>query len=371
MKCDSLEEVLKFFSESGIATRADSEGRIYPYSEEASAVSETLIKRAVRLGTVLLTDSEVRDVEASPAGGFRIFVCNDDKTDLPARPAGNAKAGSAGKAGVRSAHGADCVRAARVLIATGGKSFAVYGSTGDGYSFARKLGHAVTPLIPSLTAIEVSDDIKSLKGVRVKGEVSLYESGNLSFRESGEVQFKDDSVSGICMMNMSAVLPRSAGADRASAFENARISINLVPDFDARGLMDFLRAEQYTEGNTAFDLVETLVKKPLAYRILENINVDPKMPASELGSPKLLDLANALRSFDLVPCGRKGWKEAQVTGGGVELAEVDEASMESKLVPGLYFAGEVLDYDGPCGGYNLHNAWLTGIKAGRAMGRQR
>lgn len=335
--CDSLDVVLRFFAETGIAIRMDEEGRIYPYSEEAKAVSETLTKRALKSGVELFTDCEVRNVETNPQGGFRIFI-------LPEK----------------------VITASKVLIATGGKSFANYGSSGDGFGFARNLGHTVTPLVPGLTAIEAAQMPKDLKGVRVKGEATLFYEGDVIFKEAGEIQFKEDGISGICIMNMSSALPVGEKGNFAQVLEKCRISLNFVPDFSAADLMDFLKAKQ-AESTTAFDIVETIVKKPLAHTVLKMAGVAKDAPAESLSMVQLLAIANHLRGFSLKPTGRKGWKEAQVTKGGVSLEELNPETMESRIAPGLYFAGEVTDYDGPCGGYNLNNAWLQGLKAGKDM----
>ena len=140
-----------------------------------------------------------------------------------------------------------------------------------------------------------------------------------------------------------------------------------MPDFEAAGLIDFLRAKQKLPGQSAGGLLETLVKRPLADAVLRAAALEKGAAAASLSAADLVRIANALRGFTLTPTGRKGWKEAQVTRGGVALTEVNQKTLASLIVPGLYFAGEVLDYDGPCGGYNLHHAWLTGIRAGRAM----
>ena len=165
-------------------------------------------------------------------------------------------------------------------------------------------------------------------------------------------------------MNLSAKLP-AAREDLAGC----KILIKFVPDFDTVQLKNFIGLQAKTPGNTMLDLLETIIKKPLAMRILKDISIDGNQSTQELKGAKLVNLLNGLRCFTLSPCGRKGWKEAQITRGGVDLEEIDNETMESKLVRGLYFAGEVTDYDGPCGGYNLHNAWLTGIKAGKDMAK--
>lgn len=348
-KCDSCAEVLEFFSQVGIAVRMDDEGRIYPYSEEAKSVAVSLAKKAERLGVEMILNTEVSDVEADrdKDGGFRIFVCD----------------------GKDEARGWQ-LRAGLVLIATGGKSFAAYGSTGDGQKMARKAGHTVTPLIPALTAIEVKEDIKRLKGVRAKARVSLFKSGDMLFCEDGEIQFREDSISGICVMNMSSLLPVSERGQLSNPMEECRITVNFVPDLETPRLLGFLKAEAAGAGASAEDMLATLVKKPLIREILFRTGIEPSAAGAGLTMTDIMEIANGLRTFELSPQGRKGWKEAQVTKGGVALEEIDMNTMESKLIPGLYFAGEVTDYDGPCGGYNLNYAWITGIKAGKAMAEQ-
>lgn len=342
-ECDSLSQVLKFFSESGIAVKADEAGRLYPYSEEAKAVTSALVKRAEREGILLLTDTKVKDVEACPEGGFRIFVCGKE--------------------------GEYAVGAKKVALATGGKSFPAYGSTGDGYAVARAFGHRIVPPVPALTAIEVTKPLNTLKGVRAKAEVCLFRDGQPVFREKGEVQFREDCISGICVMNMSSWLPVADRAKdgRTGRLEKCRIMINFLPDFSPGDLAYFLRDKGAADNMKADDLLGTLLKKPVAAMVLDEAGIDPKAEAARLTMSDLTAIVNEAREFTLIPCGRKGWKEAQVTKGGVALEEVDPGTMESRKAPGLYFAGEVMDYDGPCGGYNLHNAWLTGLKAGWAM----
>lgn len=345
LKCDNLEETLRFFSETGIAVRTDSEGRIYPYSEDAGSVTSALVKEALSLGVILQTETSVKSVEICPGNreGFRVFVyekrTGDEKT----------------------------LHCRKLIIATGGKSYAVFGSAGDGYAMARSLGHTVNNPVPGLTAVETAESLHTLAGVRARGEVSLFEQGELVFREKGEIQFRKDSLSGICVMNLSSALPLSPGADlgkekdqqAAGRFEGWMIRINFAPDFSPASLMTLLRESG--------GLPETLVKRPLAEEILRRALMEKGRPESgKLTDGDLLNIANQLRGFTLTPTGRKGWKEAQITRGGVALSQIDPNTMESRLVPGLYFAGEVTDFDGPCGGFNLNNAWVTGIRAGRS-----
>lgn len=348
--CESLEKVMDFFGSVGITVRRDEEGRLYPYGEEGSEVTALLTACAINEGIEIFLNSEITRMEAEPCGGFLLFV--------------------GGKDADGDGTGDKKVAAKNVLLATGGKSYASMGTTGDGYIMARKLGHSVSRLVPALTGIEVCEDLTALKGLRVKAEASLFKGGKKVFSEKGEVQFRADSLSGICIMNMSRQIRRDGEYE---------IRINTVPDFAPEELGQMLRSRFAVKGLTAEEALKTLVKKPLARYALKKagikedekavmfLDTETELCGREQGRQKLESLAKELCNMSFKVKDLKGWNEAQVTAGGVELSEVNSLTMESKLLPGLFFSGEVLDFDGPCGGYNLHHAWLTGIRAGKGM----
>ncbi len=338
--CAEQETVLRFFEESGVAIREEV-GRLYPYNEDARELTALLTENARRLGVKIQTNHEIQSMEALPKGGFHLFVTN----------------------------GASPIRARRILLATGGKSYGNLGSTGDGYRFARAFGHQIITPVPALTGIEVVEPVSALKGIRAKAKVSLWRQGQLCVQEAGEVQFREDGLSGICVMNLSAYVKpqKREGRSIQEAFRDYRLELDLVPDFDAAALLELFHHHLRYPGARGFDLLKTLVKAPLAAMVLERAGVASEILATELTASQLSRIIAELQQFTLTVKGLKGWNEAQVTAGGVSESEVDSRTMESKLVQGLYFAGEVMEYAGPCGGYNLHYAWLTGIRAGRAM----
>ena len=359
--CENNAEVLAFFGECGILVREDEEGRLYPYSEDAKEVVSLLTTLAEAAGVEILVNHEIRRVEAEPEGGFLLFV-----------------------------DGMKAMKAKKVLIATGGKSYPQTGTTGDGFVIARSFGHQVKSPAPGLTAICVAQEktdsendsaaaeMKFLKGVRAKGCVRLFvceERGAQGkalrereiFCESGEVQFREDSISGICIMNMSSFIKPQGSPAAAESFGAYTIRIDLAPDFSAEQLEEHIRIMVLRRDLTAGDLLKTIAKEKLAKVILARAGVHEDMPAEKLSEAEKKRIAAGVKKFSLHVTGLKGWKEAQVTCGGVALDEVGAETMESALVPGLYFSGEVLDYAGPCGGFNLHHAWLTGVRAGRAM----
>ncbi len=339
-------EVRRFLEEDcGILLRQDEEGRLYPYSEDAGQVAEYLGELAESLGVEILLNHEVKKVEAAHSGGFLLLI-----DGLPT-------------AGGKS-EGAKELWAQKVVLATGGKSYPKTGSTGDGYVMARSLGHMVSPLRPALVPVCVAPasgrrdySLKELAGVRAKARVRLLEKGVELKSAKGEVQFREDSLSGICVLEVSAfALPH--GSLGPEGYADYEISIDFLPNMDEQKLTKYFENCGVNE-----HVLRTIVKDKLARVLLEQAGGQTAMPEPA-------EMARILKDFRLQVTGLKGWKEAQVTAGGVAISEVDLVRMESKIVPGLFITGEVLDFASGCGGYNLGLAWLTGSRAGWAIGRK-
>ena len=218
--------------------------------------------------------------------------------------------------------------ARNVILATGGKADPKSGSQGDGYAFARAFGHTVRPIHPALVRLRHSDPILgAVKGVRVKGTVELYRGGELLETSRGEIQLNPGLLSGICVMDVSH-----------NVFRTNENAFDCVLTFDGKG-----------PGG--------LPKQDIPDR-LRNAFVEA------LGEETAAEYLEQEKPYTVAIAGTQGWKEAQVTAGGVALSEVDALTLESLRVPGLFFAGEILDVTGPCGGYNLHWAWASGFLAG-------
>ena len=246
------------------------------------------------------------------------------------------------------------VKAKKVLIACGGKAGSQFGTTGDGYRLAKAFGHHVEKPIPVLTAVDVKENMDKLAGIRVKGAVSLSYRDELIFEEKGEIQFTKTGISGICVFNLSRYLLIPEGRTFVDGFDDYEIFIDFFPEKqEVLSLLEQREAMGFTEEK----LLEYLVRSPIAARIYDLTKGD------------LAESAALLKAFPLTPKGVKGWDFAQATKGGVSFDDVNRETLESKLVAGLYFAGEVLDFDGPCGGYNLQNAWDNGALVGKEMAR--
>lgn len=372
--CPGHEEILRFFDGIGVITRSDETGRIYPYSEDARDVADALTDTVIGRGAEVVT-------------GAACTACSFDEKEMLYEV----------QAEVKSRHSEDkkaadrvfSIYAKRVLISTGGKAAPKLGTTGDGYRLAKKFYHTVTKLAPALTAIETHEDVSALSGVRSKVRLSLIVHGGTIFEEDGEVQFTDYGISGICAFDMSRFMEIPEGRTLINGFDDYAIEIDFLPDArDARALVekrlaDAGESEQDDRAAGASSnvgaagdgsdagmadagsdvstdagmarVLRSVVKRPVAEMIMEKTGGEPEMTAW------------LLKHFMLHPSGLRGWGHAQITKGGVPLSEIKTDRMESKYFPGLFFAGEIVDFDGPCGGFNLEHAWESGIRAAHAV----
>ena len=356
VNAEGYSEVISFLSSIGIVTKSNENGFLYPVSESAADVSELLELRLKQLGVKVYTG--VTALEVSYASDKPEFVTSVSMGD----------ASSQG----RSANALKCtVYSSALVIAVGGKSAPVYGSTGEGYRWLRGLGHTVTRLVPSLAPIECDGaDLSKLSGTRVRAEAKLFKNGEEIHREDGEIQFTKFGLSGICIFNLSKMMRFEPG-DTFSSFE---IELDLCREIDLGDVLKCAAERTGSIRNESFvseklvDVFKTVFKEGVALEIIRQAGFkadeDSLVLSSEEARDKLVASASALK---FQPTGQKGWKEAQCTSGGVVESEVDQSSFESNLVKNLYIVGEVLDYDGFCGGYNLNHAFLSGKRSGAAV----
>ncbi|MDR2355598.1 MAG: aminoacetone oxidase family FAD-binding enzyme [Clostridiales Family XIII bacterium] len=327
--CAESGEVSHFFHGLGLLTRRDAAGRFYPYAGQAEAVRDALRREMARRGVALCCDTPVKAVRRVAAEDF----------------AGDAAASPRAYFEMEAEDGA-LFRAERLIIATGGKAGPQYGCRGDGYAFAQRFGHTVVSPLPSLVRMVCSAEerqrLEEIRGVRASCSAALWTGDALSGRADGEVLFTEKGLSGICILDLSRAM-------RVRDRRARRVVLDLAPAIEERTLR-----ELFAEKRAAF-LTGVLPKKLAAL-----------VEAETRGNPRAA--ARLIKAMTFSVEGTEGWREAQVTSGGVPPNEVDTDTMESKRVPGLFFAGEVLDYDGVCGGFNLNWAFRTGMKAGRAAG---
>ncbi len=326
------ERVEKIFRRLGLLTRRDSEGRTYPNSLQAAAVLKALCAACESAGVETVCDFPVERVE-DRAGGFLIVS------------------------------GERRIFAQRCVLACGGLAAS---RLAGGYQLAKSYGHSVTRLSPSLVGLAVPEKLtRPLKGMRCKARAALCQGGRELCLENGEVIFGQGSVSGICVMNLSARL-------RSVDERNLLLRLDLLPNMTLPQLDAYLEdVRALFPQRTAGDLLAGALNLRVGQELIKSLGWKLDMPLAALESQRLKQAARRVKNFIFPVTGPLGWETAQVTAGGVPLREVDLQSMESQYRKGLYLTGELLDLDGLCGGYNLHWAWATGWTAGRcAAGKE-
>lgn len=371
-------EILSFFSRIGLMTKTYDNGLIYPYSESASDVAMLLRTRTEELGVSIHTDTEVLSLKT--------LEDDNDEADTSGRNGRRFVAECSVKGSDRPQdHGRRTTRfhADHVIIATGGKAGPSYGTTGDGYRLARELGHNIVTPVPVLTSVECREweqghkpQAVMLAGTRTGGVVGLFKRAGDAvaevklFEEKGEIQFTRSGISGICVFNMT----RHMRFDRSKgeSLDDFVIKADLFP---AGNIEEFIadRKKNAFPGEKTQDVLRTVLKENIASYVIMtaakecgNAGLEGKL-LSDLTSDEIGAIARTVKELVFEPVGLKGWKDAQATSGGVRLDEIDSETCESRLVSGLYITGELADRDFPCGGFNLSNAWLTGMKAARAI----
>lgn len=321
VRFNAHERIERFFNDMGILFREEERGRVYPYSEQARSVRDILMNKALSSGVKLSLKKEVCDIRKT-TDGFSV-ITKDDNT----------------------------FSCKKLLVTTGGKAGIQYGSDGIGVKLVRQLGQPTIPLRPALVPMVYADEllpaIKKLKGVRAKADVTLIKDNQKRETQKGEVQFTDYGLSGICIFDLTLQMDSPPHDSKP----NWTVSIDLLPDMSRSELLDFLLSQQ------SIDLRGILNSKIVDY-------LYEKYKVFNLDEDEIVEL---IKDFRVPVSGTRGWKDAQVTVGGVDVAEINSTTMESKVIDDLYFAGEILDFAGRCGGDNLAWAWSTGMDAGKHM----
>lgn len=335
LKAFSPVETVSFFESLGVATKVERGGRVFPVSDDAKEVIDALTRRLAELGVEVRTSSPVTEIIAEHKKIRGVLV--------------------GGKVGGK------VYEADAVILATGGASYPATGSTGDGFKFARQLGHTVTELLPALVPLETEEDVKDLQGLSLRNvRVKLLADGKRVAELFGEMLFTHFGVSGPIILTLSRQVARLLAEGRFVELE-----INLKPaltpeQLDARILRDFDKFKRKAIKNA---LIELLPAKLIPIILdLSYLPEDKRVDAiTALERRRLVD---NLRGLPLTITRTRPLEEAIVTAGGVSTKELDPRTMQSKLIDGLYIVGEVADVDGFTGGFNLQAAWAMGNAAG-------
>jgi hypothetical protein len=334
---------IAWFESLGVPLKTEPTGKIFPVSDSARTVLDALLSRCAHLGATILQQSRIREItvdspseEAAPA---RLFTLR---------------------------HEQGTVRAHRVILCTGGKSMGSTGSTGQGWDLARQLGHTVTDVYPALVPLILDETLfhADVTGLSHEAELSTFVDGKRIDRRTGSLLWTHFGISGPVVLDVS----RHWAAARLAG-RQVEIRCNFLPG------ESFEQVEQWLteQGRSPHRLVDSVLASRLPRRLAERLarfcGITNDVRAGRLRREDRRQLVHVLTELPLPVAGNRGWDLAEVTAGGVPLQEIDYRTMESRKCPGLYLAGEMLDVDGPVGGYNLQWAWSTGMIAGRAAAK--
>lgn len=330
------EDVRAFFDDRGLPSRVEPDGCVFPITDRAADVRDVLLREAERLGVRLLYGTHVTEV----APEVNSFTIRTAQQTLSSR---------------------------RLIIATGGASWPQTGSTGDGYRFAAALGHTVVPPQPSLVPL-VTREVwpAALAGVSLAKVAAWIAARGRKAAAHGALVFTQDGIGGPAAQNLS----RELTDQLAAASHGIEIRIDLVPDL-AETELDGQIQEQLTAHakKAVANVPAELVPKRLASALCALAQCDGELQAGQLKRVTRTCIVGLFKELSLCVTGTRPLAEATVTRGGVSLEQIEPRTMESKICPRLFFAGEVIDVDGPCGGYNLQACWSTGALAGRSAAR--
>ena len=322
----TTEHLLEIFSELGLMTYADNEGRYYPLSRHASAVLDVMRFACDRLGVEILLSQNIRMLKKQKDK----FIVRTESEEISSD---------------------------KLVIACGSKAAPKLGGNSSGIDYLKNFGHTVYPFSPALCPIKVKSDIlKSLKGIRAAALATLYdESGKKIKAEYGEVQFADNALSGICIFNLSVY-----------AQKNYEISLDLLSDISYSELLYTMNKNKELFSRQTIDSIFTgIFQKRITQAILKMSGVsDFSRLCSDLNEKEIKAICSSVKSMNFRITDKESFDKAQCALGGVKGGEINENTMQSKIVNGLYIIGEAVDICGECGGYNLHFAFSSGHLAG-------
>ncbi len=319
-----VEETIAFFENLGILTKTEERGKVYPYSDQASAVLDVLRFRLEELNVRIVTGFEVESVKKN--GNRFELVSYNGKTSY----------------------------AEKVIIAAGGRAAPNLGSKGKGYELLKCFGHKITDLKPSLVQLKTDTDVvKKLKGIKLNAIVSI---GSQS--EYGEVLFTDYGLSGPAVFSLTSRMKN-----------DKKLSLDIMYNYTLHQIRDIINARICNNPKMRLEnFFVGMLNKKLGQALLKSIGIEPlSRYVVTLNEHEISMLCETLKKWEFNIKGTMSWNNAQVTKGGAVTDEFSPSTMESRLVKGLYAAGEVLDIDGDCGGYNLQWAWSSGYLAGSSV----
>ncbi len=314
-------ECIEYFKKIGIEPKLEEKGKLFPRSEQASSVLDVLRYQVAAREIKLCTEKKVTKISPNANG---LSICNKNYD--------------------------------AVILAAGGKAMPNSGSDGNAYTLATTFGHSVTELKPAIVQFKLKADyLSAIQGVKIGGKAELYADDKLLANDSGDILFANYGISGPPILQLSRYYARSQN-------KNCYLKINLFPELTKSEIIEILTRRK----ELAVPLIDYMIgflHKKLIPTVLKLEKLDKKRNSTSLTDDEIALLAERLSAWHLEITGTKAWQSAQVTVGGIDLNEVSP-NLSSYCLPNLYFAGEILDVDGECGGYNLQWAWASAYVAG-------
>ncbi|WP_031515114.1 NAD(P)/FAD-dependent oxidoreductase [Desulfofalx alkaliphila] len=328
----NVQQTMEYFEYLGIAAKVEEGGKVYPMSDQSSSVLDVLRYQLEKLHVTTVTDAEVENIHVSE-GEF--IVDTKEKGRFISQ---------------------------RLILATGGKSYPNLGSNGSGYQLAKNLGHRLVEPFPALVQVKLAEKFyKQIKGIKFVGDLEVVVNEKTIIKATGEILFTEYGISGPPVLAVSRKVNEMLRSNKKVYLKPV-----ILKQFTPGQLEQMLlyRFQTQPQKTLAFSFVG-LINKQLAPVLLKEAGIkDINKPAGDVTASEIKQIVSILQDWRLKATGTKGWNSAQVTAGGVDVQDVNPKTMESKLVPGLFFAGELLDIDGDCGGFNLQWAWSSGYVAG-------
>lgn len=329
------QDAMTFFEEEGLKIKTERGERVFPLSDKSADVLDTLRRSMRRAGVEVHLNTEVKELILKDGQARGLILADKTRVDGDG-----------------------------VIVATGGLSYPITGSTGDGYRFAKEAGHKVTDCIPSLTPFNIREDfVKELQGLSLKNvELRIYNGKKEVFREFGEMMFTHFGITG------PLVLTASSFVGTLAARQELRAVLDLKPALSEEQLDQRVLREFDANPNKSFkNVIGSLFPAKLTPVMIGLSGMAPDKKVHDISREERLNFVRLTKGLSMTVTGLRDYKEAIITKGGVAVKEINPSTMESKLVKGLYFIGEVLDLDAVTGGFNLQIAWSTAYAAGNAI----
>ncbi len=337
-------DIIEFLKQQGLEVKEERGNRIFPVTDKSIDVLKCFTKKIKELNIEIKYDTKVEEILTETIDGENTVV------------------------GVRTEK--EMIKANKVILATGGKSYPLTGSTGNGYRLAEKLGHSITPIKPSLVPLEVYDktECQELQGLSLRNvEIKLIdrEKNKQIYEDFGEMLFTHFGVSGPTILSSSAHLVRYKNIDKLFHEKKIVLKIDLKPALDEKKLNDrILRDFEEVKNKRFKNSLDKLLPQKLIPVIIRRSKINPNKQVNEITRKEREELIKQIKDFEMIIKGFRPIEEAIITSGGINIKEINPKTMESKKAKGLYFAGEIIDVDSYTGGFNLQIAYSTGYVAG-------